>query len=162
MLALTTLLLTISGDVNVHSARLLDEPPAFAQVEEQPLPRTSIPQLEVDIRALERMRPSLGIVGAMFGIGGGFALGGGMLVFISAITGALVSLEPLLIAGATGLGIGVAMIAIGIWLLVERLGERARINDTVRELKQQLAEQRRSGYSLQLPVTVPMATLASF
>lgn len=160
MLALTTLLLTLSGDVNVqHGARLLDEPPAFAQLDEQNLPRTSIPQLEVDIRALERMKPSLGIVGALFGVGGGVALAGGLFLFVGAITS---STEVLLIIGATGLGVGVAMVAVGIWLLVERINERGRINETIRELKQQLVEQRRGGYSLELPVRVPMTTLATF
>lgn len=159
MLALTTLLLTLSGDVNVHSARLLDAPPAFAQVEDAQLPRTSIPQLEVDIRALERMKPSLGGVGALFGVGGGVALGGGLFLFLGAITA---STEVFLIVGGTALGIGVTLVAVGIWLLVERINERGRINDTIRELKQQLVEQRRGGYSLELPVRVPLTTLATF
>ncbi|MGV3622657.1 MAG: hypothetical protein ACO1OB_17695 [Archangium sp.] len=159
MLALTTLLLTISGDVNVHSARLLDEPPVFAQVEEAPLPRTSIPQLEVDIRALERMKASFGLVGLCFGLGGGVGLAGGLFLFVAAISSAP---EAILIAGATMAGIGVGLIAIGVWVLIERINERTRINDTVRELKQQLAEQRRGGYSLELPVRTPMTTVATF
>lgn len=160
MLVLATLLLTISGDVNAgRSARLLPDEPLLAQ-EEAPLPRTSIQQLEVDLRALQRMRPSYGAPGAFIGIGGGLALAGGLFVFVGALT--VTSAEVLLWFGAAVAGVGVCLVALGVWLLVERIEERGRVDRTILELRRQLAEQRQQRVSDAPPAFTPSVTLARF
>ena len=161
MLVLTAVLLTISGDVQAgRSARLLDDAPLVAQAD-LPLPPTSMAQLQTDLSALTRMRPSMGgpVTLVVFGIIG--ALNGGLLLGMSAlIDGAIILTSPIALVGMVTALVGIPMLVLGAWLTWDRIDERVRIEKTRHELQRQLRElQRQPRYA---ELRMPTVTLASF
>lgn len=154
MLALTVVLLSISGDVSEgRSARLVDD---------APLERTSVPQLQADLAALKRMRVSLGGPVAMFSIGLGLSLFGGMFIVLDTVLiGGFSILSPILVMGFIGAGLGVPLVVLGAWMLWQRIDDRARIEALSQELRRQINEQQR-GYRSEVPLRVPSVTLARF
>ncbi len=155
MLALTVVLLSISGDVSEgRSARLLDD---------APLERTSVPQLQADLAALKRIRVSLAGPVVMISVGLGFSLFGGMLIALDTVLiGGFSAMSPILVMGIVGVAVGTPLLVLGAWLLWQRLDERSRIEATSRELRLQLNEQQRGGLRGEAPLRVPSVTLARF
>ena len=149
MLALTLVLLSVSGEIGTpRGVRLLDDAPLLAQVAPPPLLPAAAPesdaqvsaqQLQVDIDALRRQRPSLGGGIALVSTGGGVALLGALYLAISGIAGVGgIGVNPFVIVGAVGLGIGLPLVAIGVWLLYNRLEERKHIDEETTRLQKEL------------------------
>lgn len=153
MLAFALVLLTASADSAPRAARLLDDAPLVAQVSPAPVvpapevsdAQVSVQQLQVDIDALRRQRPNLGAGIAFTVSGGGVALFGGFFLFMAAITSAFVPVtaNPLFIIGIAGLVIAAPFVVIGVWLLVNRIEERNRIDAELTQLRRQLDQKLR-------------------
>lgn len=148
MLTLTLLVVTMSG--GMPSARLLDAP-LVAEVAPPLVPSTVAPsdaqvsaaQLQVDLEALKRERPSLGAPITLLAVGGSFGLLGAVYLITSAGFGPVLgAVSPLLVLGIIGVGAGVPMLVIGTWLLINRVGERSRIDAEMTRLKGQLQQRR--------------------
>lgn len=146
MLALTFVVLSQIGAP--HGVRLLDDAPLFAQADAPPplVPSTapaseaqvSAQQLQVDLDALKKQRPGLGGGIALVSAGGTVALLGVLYLAVSGTAFFGVGLNPFLIVGVVCLGVGLPLVAIGVWLLYNRVEERKRIDEETRSLKQQL------------------------
>lgn len=135
LLSFTLILLTqIGSPAGVH---LLDDSPLLAQLVPGEA-QVSAQQLQIDIDALKRQRPSLGGGIALVATGGGLALLGGLYLAVSVLIPFGGGLSPLLIIGIVGLAIGLPLAGVGVWLLFTRLGDRQRIDDELKALKQQL------------------------
>lgn len=149
MLVLTLALMTATGDLGAHhSARLLTDAPLLAQA---PIPdpdaNVSWQQLQVDIDALRRTRPSIGGGIALTISGGSVALLGGYLMLTSALsfstTAVPVLANPLFILGLVPLIAAAPLIVIGVWMLYNALEQRGRIDAEVKRLRE-LQQQRRA------------------
>ena len=152
MLALTLVLL--SGQIgSPHGVRLLDDTPLlYAQVAPPLIPvegspsteapisdaQVSAQQLQVDIDALKKTRPGLGGGIALISTGGTIAILGVLYLAISGLAFFGAGVNPFLIVGAVGLGIGLPLVAIGVWLLYNRMEERKRTDEELGKLKKQL------------------------
>ncbi|MDP1825790.1 MAG: hypothetical protein Q8L48_21185 [Archangium sp.] len=150
MLALTLVVLSqIGAPQGVH---LLDDAPLFAQADAPPplLPsaapaseaQVSAQQLQVDLDALKRQRPGLGGGIALVSAGGTVALLGVLYLAVSSAAFFGGGLNPFLIVGAVCLGVGLPLVAIGVWLLYNRMEERKRIDDETKSLREQLQRMR--------------------
>lgn len=153
MLALTIVLLSVSGDLgSAHSARLLEDAPLFAQALPPPPPmvpsepelsdaQVSAQQLQVDIDALRRQRPGLGGGIALIATGGGIALLGGYFMLMAAITssfGVMLTANPLFVLAIASFVIGAPLMVIGIWLLATKIEQRNLIDAEVNKLRLEL------------------------
>ena len=149
MLALTLVLLSVSGEIgSPQGVRLLDDspvllaeiaPPLLPSVAPESDAQVSAQQLQVDIEALRKQRPGLGGGIALVSAGGSTALLGALYLAISGIAGfGAAAVNPFIIIGAVGLGIGLPLVAIGVWMLFNRLEERKHIDEETTKLKQQL------------------------
>ena len=167
MLALTLALLTASSaDVGTRSARLLDDAPLVAQADAPPMvpleqseAQVSAAQLQVDLDALKKQRPGLGGPITLVALGGGLALTGGLYVLLGATSGGAVSaFSSLMFVGIGALAVGVPMAVIGVWMLVNRLQDRAAIDAESARLRKQLEQQRtRERYAPPLPSAAAVA-----
>jgi hypothetical protein len=146
MVALTLLVLCQIG--SPQGVRLLDDAPVLlAQAPLIPLPpteaRVSSAQLQVDIEALRKMRPSVGGGIALVASGGTAALLGGLYLGIGSGLGSLgTAVSPFFVLGAIGLAVGAPLIMIGVWLLWNRIEERNRIDEEMKSLRLQLQQAR--------------------
>jgi hypothetical protein len=149
MLALTLVLLSVSGGIgSPRGVRLLDDAPMLlAEIAPPLLPYVAPPtdaqvsaqQLQVDIEALRKQRPPLGGGIALVTAGGSTALLGALYLAISGVAGVgIAGVNPFIIIGAVGLGIGLPLVAIGVWLLYNRLEERKHIDEETAKLREQL------------------------
>lgn len=148
MLLLTVVLVSACAEIgSPHGARLLDEPSLFVQGPSSPplIPaepsdaQVSAQQLRVDIEALRKQRPGLGLGITLIATGGGVTLLGGLYLAASAAAfGAVV--DAFLVLGVVGLGLGLPLMVIGVWLLHNRIEARQRIDREMRLLKQQLRQ----------------------
>ena len=139
MLSFTLMVLAQIG--NPAGVHLLDDAPLLAQVAPPMLPsdtQVTAQQLQVDIDALKKQRPSLGGGIALVSTGGGLALLGGLYLAISVLIPFGGGLSPLLVIGIIGLAIGLPLAGIGVWMLFTRLADRQRIDDELKNLRQQL------------------------
>lgn len=141
MTPLTLLLLCLSSQVGVadapRSARLL------AQLDAPTLeaPPPSVAQLQADLAALRRLRPSLVAPVTFLTVGISSAALGGLYLGLSALIGATGGGSlPLLVMGIGALGLGLPLTVLGAWMLHHRLGDRARIDAELRALQQQLQQ----------------------
>lgn len=132
-----------------QGVRLLDDTPLLAQAPSVvPLPpaseaRVSAAQLQVDLEALRKMRPSVGGGIALVASGGTAALLGGLYLGLGAGIGSLgAAISPFFVLGAIGLGVGAPLILIGVWLLYNRIEERNRIDEEMKSLRLQLQQAR--------------------
>jgi hypothetical protein len=162
MLALSLILLTVTGDVGVpRAARLLDAPTVLAQGSPPLVPsatvsdgQVSAAQLQVDIDGLKRQRPGLGGAITLIAVGGSLSLVGALYLVMGASSGGFVSaLGSLMFVGLASVGIGVPMTILGVWMTVNRLAERAAIDDELKRLKLQLDEARLRGPPAYRPPT---------
>lgn len=151
MLAFTLVVLSQIGAP--HGVRLLDDAPLLAQVDAPPPPlvpsaappseaQVSAQQLQVDLDALKKQRPGLGGGIALVSAGGTVALLGVLYLAVSSAAFFGGGLNPFVIVGAVCLGVGLPLVAIGVWLLYNRLEERKRIDDETKSLKDQLQRMR--------------------
>lgn len=151
MLSLSLVILSLTGQIGEpRGVRLLEDTPYLAQAPLPPLPplppstgpgtdaEVSAQQLQIDIDALRRQRPSLGGGIALLASGGGVALLGGFYLLLGATSFGFGGVSSLLIIGVAGLVIGLPLAVIGVWLLVNRLEERKRIDDETARLRQEL------------------------
>lgn len=105
--------------------------------------RVSAAQLQVDLEALRKMRPSVGGGIALVASGGTAALLGALYLGIGAGLGSLGSaVSPFFVLGAIGLSVGGPLIMIGVWLLYNRIEERNRIDAEMKSLRLQLQQAR--------------------
>ncbi len=139
LLSFTLIVLTqIGSPAGVH---LLDDAPPRAQVAPLMMPsdaQVSAQQLQVDIDALRKQRPSLGGGIALVSTGGGLALLGGLYLVVSVAIPFGGALSPLLILGVIGLAVGLPLAGVGVWLLFTRIADRQRIDEEIKSLRQQL------------------------
>ncbi len=148
MLALCLVMLSLPGQIGTpRGVRLLADAPLLAQapplVPSETVPsdaQVSAQQLEVDLAALKKARPSIGGGVALVASGGGVAALGGLYLALSATLGAP---AVIIYLGAGLLGVGLPLAVIGIWLLYNRIEERARIDAETKVLKEQLQQRRR-------------------
>ncbi len=147
MLAFTLVVLCQIG--SPQGVRLLDDAPLLAQAPSlvPMVPATeaqvSSAQLQVDIEALRKMRPSVGGGIALVASGGTAALLGGLYLGIGAGLGGFAgAVNPFFVLGAIGLGLGAPLVLIGVWLLWNRIEERARIDEEMKNLRLQLQQAR--------------------
>lgn len=148
MLALTLLLLSVPAQIGApRGVHLLDDAPLLAQapplvpVEPQASDaQVSARQLEVDLEALRKARPSIGGGIALVTTGGGLAALGGLYLALSAALGAPMAI---IYVGGGLLAVGLPLAIIGVWLLYNRLEERGRIDAESKVLKEQLQQRRR-------------------
>lgn len=149
MLSFTLVILAQIG--NPQSIHLLDDSPLLAQVAAPPLLPSSPPategqvsarQLQADLDALKRQRPGLGGSITLLAIGGGATVVGALYLLLSTSVGLAFGggLNPFLLIGALGLGVGVPLLVIGVWLLYNRLEDRRRIDQESKSLRQQLQQ----------------------
>jgi len=152
MLALTIVLLSVSGDLgSARSARLLDDapvllaqaPPAVVTPANPVMTdaQVSSQQLQVDIDALRRQRPGLGGGIALVATGGGIALLGGYFMLMAALTssfGVMLTANPLFILAIGSFVIGAPLMVIGIWLLVTKVEQRNLIDAEIVKLRQEM------------------------
>ena len=138
LLSFTLIVLTqIGSPAGVH---LLDDSPLLAQLTPT-MPgdaQVSAQQLQVDIDALRKQRPSLGGGIALVSTGGGLALLGGLYAALSSAISFGGALSPILIIGIVGLAIGLPLAGIGVWLLFTRIADRQRIDTEIKSLRDQL------------------------
>jgi hypothetical protein len=183
MLALTIVLLSVSGDLgSAHSARLLDDAPVL--LAQAPMPpavvvpanpemsdaQVSAQQLQVDIDALRRQRPGLGGGIALVATGGGVALLGGYFMLMAALTssfGVMLTANPLFILAIGSFVIGAPLMVIGIWLLVTKVEQRNLIDAEITKLRQEMnrkqQQQRAAPWGVRPIEEAPaMATVARF
>lgn len=132
-----------------QGVRLLDDTPLLAQGSSAVLPvpateaRVSAAQLQVDLEALRKMRPSVGGGVALVASGGTAALLGGLYLGIGAgISSFAGMMNPFFVLGAIGLGLGAPLVLIGVWLLYNRIEERNRIDVEMKSLRLQLQQAR--------------------
>lgn len=154
MLAFTLVVLSQIGAP--HGVRLLDDAPRLAQLDAPPplVPsaapaseaQVSAQQLQVDLDALKKQRPGLGGGIALVSAGGTVALLGVLYLAVSSAAFFGGGLNPFVIVGAVCLGVGLPLVAIGVWLLYNRLEERKRIDDETKSLKNQLQRMRPTPY----------------
>ena len=154
---LTLVLLSLTSQIgSPHGVRLLDDAPLLAQIAPPLLPvdgapateaplsdaQVSAQQLQVDIDALKKSRPALGGGIALVSAGGTTALLGALYLAVSGIAGGAFAggINLFVVIGAVGLGIGLPLVAIGVWLLYNRLEERKRSDDEIGRLKGQLQQ----------------------
>lgn len=163
MLALTLVLLSVSGEIGTpRGVRLLDDAPWLAQVAPPLVPadapasdaQVSAQQLQVDLDALKKQRPGLGGGITLVSLGGSTTLLGALCLALSGLAFGGAGANPFLIIGAVGLGIGLPLVAIGVWLLYNRLEERKHIDVETARLKQQL-RQRQAQPREYAPPTAP-------
>jgi hypothetical protein len=159
MLAFTLVVLCQIG--SPQGVRLLDDAPLLAQAPSMVpmVPATeaqvSSAQLQVDIEALRKMRPSVGGGIALVASGGTAALLGGLYLGIGAGLGGFAgAVNPFFVLGAIGLGLGAPLVLIGVWLLWNRIEERGRIDEEMKNLRLQL-QQSRPPPRLNAPVSPP-------
>ena len=144
-----------------RAAHLLDEVAAQVPldaplVQAEPV-RVSAAQLQVDIAALKRMRPSVGggiglmVAGLSVAAAGGLYLGLG--ASLSGLGGSGLEIFAYLGGGLMAIGLPLAMA--GIWLLVTRGAERELIDDEMERMKKQLAAQQRLEQQFRAPVGPP-------
>lgn len=135
MLSFTLIVLTQIGSPG--GVRLLDDAPLLAQLVPSDA-QVSAQQLQVDIDALKKQRPSLGGGIALVSTGGGLALLGGLYLALSVAIPFGGGLSAVLILGIVGLAIGLPLAGIGVWMLFTRGDDRRRIDDEIKSLRQQL------------------------
>lgn len=148
MLALTLVMLSLPGQIgSPRGVHLLDDAPLLAQA--PPLvplepgasdAQVSVQQLQVDLDALKKARPSIGGGIALVTTGGGVAALGALYLALSASLGAPI---VIIYVGAALLAVGLPLAVIGIWLLYNRLEDRTRIDAETRVLKEQLRQRQR-------------------
>jgi len=149
MLALTLVLLSVSGEIgSPRGVRLLDDAPVLLAEVAPPLVPSAAPdsdaqvsaqQLQVDIEGLRKQRPGIGGGIALVTAGGSVALLGGLYLALSGVIGVTSGgVNIFVIIGAVGLSIGLPLVAIGVWLLYNRLEERKHIDEETAKLKEQL------------------------
>lgn len=140
-----SLLLTQSIADTPRSARLLETtvlaqlppaPSADAPLAAPPTELVSAAQLQVDIAALKRMRPGIGGGIALIAAGGGLSVAGGFYLAI----GLAATVVPIWAIGVGALVVGLPLAVIGIWLLINAIPERARIDREIDLLRRQLAQ----------------------
>ena len=136
MLSLT-LVAVLAGIGAPQGVHLVDAPVLMTEAP------VSVAQLQVDLDALKRLRPSLGGGVALVIVGGSGALLGGLFVALALSFGSVASsVLPILVLGVVGLAIGLPLAVIGTWLLINRVEERGRIDALSATLRVQLLEQR--------------------
>ena len=146
MLALTLVALSLGQIGSPRGVHLLDDTPLLAQVEPPLVPaaepqsqaQVSAQQLQVDLDALKKQRPSLGGGTALVASGGTVALTGAFYLAISSLASFGGGINLFIIIGAVGLGIGLPLVAIGIWLLYNRIEDRKHIDEETARLKKEL------------------------
>lgn len=172
MLALAALAVTLAASPDVpRSARLLDDAPLLAQAELPPplpepgptlVPQVSSLQLQADIAALRRERPSLGGGIALVSTGGGLVLLGGYFFLMNALTSSFTgsfTSGPLFPIGVLSLTVGLPLTVIGVWLLYNRIDQRKRIDTELKLLRQELQGQPRLNPLSLAPAPLHLAAL---
>ena len=152
MLPLALTLLTVTGGIGMPAGvHLVDAPVLIAQAPPPLVPlepelsdaQVSAAQLQVDIEAIRKQRPSLAAPIVLISVGGSLGILGGIYAGLSAAVGTFGgALNPLLIIGIVGLAIGLPMAVIGVWMIINRLETRNRIDAEVVKLRT-LLDQRR-------------------
>lgn len=148
MLAFTLVVLCQIGAP--QGVRLIEDAPLLAQAPSLVPPmvpateaQVSAAQLQVDIEALRKMRPGVGGGIALIASGGTAALLGGLYLGIGAGLGGFAgAVNPFFVLGAIGLGLGAPLVLIGVWLLYNRIEERNRIDEEMKNLRLQLQQAR--------------------
>lgn len=151
VLPLTLVLLSTSAQIgSPQHVRLVDDAPLLAQVTLSPVPMVSAPdepvpsaQLQADLAALRKMRPSLGLPVTLIIVGGASALVCGFLeLMIAGLRGfgGNAGTSPLIVA-AVGASISLPIGTLGSWLLYDRLAERGRLDKEARALRLELGQQ---------------------
>jgi hypothetical protein len=177
-LALALTLLTGGTDVSIGMPAgvhlLAEAPPPLLPAE--PLlsdAQASASQLQIDIEALRKGRPGLGGAITLISVGGTFAILGAIYAATSAGLGTVLGgINSLLIIGIVGLAIGVPMIVIGVWMIVNRIAERSRTDEEIKRLRVLLDERRKQerefapppgqGFAPQVMAPRPSLVLALF
>jgi len=145
VLVLTLALTLTAGQLGSvpRSARLVEaQLPADAPMA-IPEPEVSSAQLQLDLQALKRMRPSIGggigllIGGTVAAAAGGLYLGIGL--GLSASSGIVV----LAYLGGGIVALGLPLAVVGVWLLITRTAEREPIDKEIIKLNVQLQQQLR-------------------
>lgn len=121
---------------DVALAQLPPVPPPVDAPLAAPAPFVSAQQLQVDIAALKRMRPGIGGGIALIAAGGGLGIAGGFYVAI----GLAATVAPVWAIGVGALAVGLPLAVIGIWLLVNAIPERARIDAEITKLRRELSQ----------------------
>jgi hypothetical protein len=169
MLALTLVVLSLPAQIGTpRGVHLLDDAPLLAQATEVAPPplvpaaepaqsdaQVSAQQLQVDLDALKKQRPSLGGGIALVSAGGSVAIVGVLYLAVSPIAFFGTGINPFLILGAVGLGIGLPLVAIGVWLLYNRLEERKHIDEESARLKKELQQRQPQRVPSYVPPTSP-------
>lgn len=146
MLVLTLALTLTSGQLGSvpRSARLLEgQFPPDAPVAMPIEPEVSVAQLQVDLQALKRMRPSIGAgIGLLIG-GTVAAAAGGLYLGLGVSLGATSGVVVLAYLGGGIMGIGIPLAVVGLWLLIVRGAEREPIDKEIIRLNIELQRQMR-------------------
>lgn len=169
MIALALLVLTLPAQASLadHLPRgvHLLEPALLAQAD-APLLETeatsapvTVEQLQAELSALRRMRPSLGLPVTLVSVGGSSGLLGVLYLAISLAMGSFAQTTPFLALGLVFLGVGLPLAILGGWFLYHRLGDRTRIDAEVRSLTTQL-RQLQAPPGGPPPGAVPVVTVA--
>jgi hypothetical protein len=137
VLVLSLTLLTLTGQITAPSAHLLDAPVVAPSSEMA----VSAAQLKVDLAALKRLRPGLGAPITLISVGGGIVGFGVIYVLLSiALTGvSSISTDFLVVLAGIAGAVGGPLLMVGIWLLVDRLEVRSRIEHESARLKRELS-----------------------
>ena len=143
---LTVTLLILSQIGAPQGVRLLDDAPWVAQAAPPLVPsaapasdaQVSVAQLKADIETLKKARPGLGAGIALVSTGGTASLIGALYLVLSTVGSFGGMLNPFVVLGALGLGVGLPLVVIGVWLLYNRIEERNRIDPELKVLKEQL------------------------
>ena len=147
MLALTLVALSLGQIGSPRGVHLLDDTPLLAQAAPPLVPtadlqpqsdaQVSAQQLQVDLAALKQQRPSIGGGIALVSAGGTVALLSVSYLGLSGVA-FFAGINPFIMIGAVGLGVGLPLVVIGIWLLYNRLEERKHIDEQTARLKKEL------------------------
>lgn len=171
MLPLALLVLTLPAQASLadHLPRgvHLVEPGLLAQADaprlapELPSAPVTVEQLQAELVALRRLRPSLGLPITLLSVGGGSGLLGVLYLAIGLATGSFAQTTPFLVLGLVFLGVGLPLAILGGWFLYHRLGDRTRIDAELRSLTTQLRQlQSAPAGPPPPPGAVPVVTVA--
>lgn len=158
MLALALTLSLCSGQLGAvpRSAHLLEDSvlaqaPAAINLE----PGVSSAQLEVDLKALKRLRPSIGGGIALLVSGLSASAAGGLYMALGLGLSSVSGLGVIAIMGGAVLAIGLAASMLGLWLIITRGAERELVDNEMARLKAQLEMQRGAPQEKRGPAVPP-------
>ncbi len=154
MLALACIAMSLTAQIGrPQGVSLLEDAPVAKPTFEA---RLAAQQIQIDLEALRQIRTGLGGAVAMLAGGGSVTAVGGFFFLVESLAGIT---DSYLVIGAMALVVGLQLIVIGVWLLYNRLTERAHIAQESRRLKEELKVLLRTSSSQPLS---PSAVVARF